>query len=111
MLTISSLSKLYGDVVVLEGVSFMLRPGERVALVGANGTGKSTLLRIVAGELEATAGTVSLVPGARAVYLPQDAGVRPGRTLHEEMASVFSRVDEIEHRQRALEEQMHGLAS
>src|SRR4051794_7038440 len=104
MLTVNALSRLYGDVVVLENISFMVRAGERVALVGANGTGKSTLLRIIAGDLEASSGNVALVPGARAVYLPQDAGVRPGRTLHDEMASVFSRIAEIELRQRALEE-------
>src|SRR5262245_13553871 len=111
MLTASSLSKLYADVVVLERVDLQLRAGERVALVGANGTGKSTLLRLVAGELRPDAGTIALAPGARAAYLPQDAGVAPGRTLHDEMASVFARLAEIETRQRELEDEMHALAS
>src|SRR5437870_860917 len=111
MLSVTSLSKLYADVVVLEDVSFQVRAGERVALVGANGTGKSTLLRLIAGQLQPDAGTIVLAPGARAAYLPQDAGVAPGRTLHEEMASVFARIAEIEERQRELEEQMHALAA
>src|SRR5918911_4863383 len=111
MLTVSSLSKLYADLVVLENVNLQLRAGERVALVGANGTGKSTLLRLIAGELRPDSGTIALAPGARAAYLPQDAGVEPGRTLHDEMASVFARVAEIEARQRELEEQMHALAA
>src|SRR5262245_13502371 len=111
MLTVSSISKLYADVVVLADVSFQLRSAERVALVGANGTGKSTLLRLIAGELRPDAGSISLAPGTRAVYLPQDAGVAPGRTLHDEMASVFARIAEIERRQRELEERMHRLAA
>src|SRR5690242_20017623 len=108
MLTVSSLAKLYADVVVLEDVTFQVRAGERVALVGANGTGKSTLLRLIAGQLQPDLGTISLAPGARAAYLPQDAGVAPGRTLHDEMASVFARIAEIEARQRDLETEMHA---
>src|SRR5438067_10973825 len=111
MLSVTSLSKLYADVVVLEGVSFQVRAGERVALVGANGTGKSTLLRLIAGQLRPDAGAIVRAPGTRAAYLPQDAAVAPGRTLHDEMASVFARIAEIEGRQRELEGQMHALAA
>src|SRR5687767_13859508 len=109
MLTVSGITKLYSDVIVLEDVSFLLRAGERASLVGANGTGKSTLLRIIAGQIAPDKGAIGLAAGARAAYLPQDAAVRPGRTLHDEMASVFGRVAEIELRQRELEETMHGL--
>jgi len=109
VLTLSGITKLYSDVVVLEDVSFLLRAGERAALVGANGTGKSTLLRMIAGQLSPDRGAIGLAPAARAAYLPQDAAAQPGRTLHEEMVSVFGRVAEIEQRQRELEGAMHGL--
>src|SRR5262245_58397022 len=109
MLTVNALAKLYADVVVLEGVGFQLRAGERVALVGANGSGKSSLLRLIAGQLRPDAGAIVLAPGARTAYLPQDAAVAPGRTLHDEMASVFARIAEIEARQRELEAEMHAL--
>jgi ATP-binding cassette subfamily F protein 3 len=111
VLTLNGVAKLYGDTIVLESCSFQLRAGERVALVGPNGAGKTTLLKIVAGQLRPDAGTVVYAPGARAAYLPQDAGVAPGRTLHDEMASVFGRIGEIEARQRALEDQMGRLAA
>ncbi|HEY3081319.1 MAG TPA: ABC-F family ATP-binding cassette domain-containing protein [Chloroflexota bacterium] len=108
MLTLNGVAKLYGDTLVLEDCSFQLRAGERVAMVGPNGAGKTTLLRILAGQLQPDAGTVVYSPGARAAYLPQDAGVAPGRTLHAEMASVFGRIGDIEARQRALESEMGG---
>jgi ATP-binding cassette subfamily F protein 3 len=106
MLTVTGVAKLYGDTLVLEECSFQLRAGERVGLVGPNGAGKTTLLRILAGQMQPDAGTVVYAPGARAAYLPQDAGVAPGRTVHDEMTSVFGRIGEIEARQRELEEEM-----
>ena len=54
-------------------VGFTVSPGEHAALVGVNGTGKTTLLRILAGELSADAGTFAL--GGRALYMPQDVGM------------------------------------
>ena len=80
MLKASDITKDFGDLVALEGVSLHGAPGEMVALVGHNGAGKSTLLRILSGLLEATSGTVTIggqPPGsmeARALtsYLPDN---------------------------------------
>ena len=80
MLKASDITKDFGDLVALEGVSLTAAPGEMVALVGHNGAGKSTLLRILSGLLEATSGTVTIgdhAPGsleARALtsYLPDN---------------------------------------
>lgn len=80
MLKASDITKDFGDLIALEGVSIHAAPGEMVALVGHNGAGKSTLLRILSGLLEATSGAVTIAghsPGsmeARALtsYLPDN---------------------------------------
>ena len=71
LLSAEHLSKTYGDRTVLDGVSLYLEPGEKLGVIGVNGTGKSTLLRILAGEEEPDAGTVSRDPNVRLNYLPQ----------------------------------------
>jgi ATPase subunit of ABC transporter with duplicated ATPase domains len=72
VLTVEGVSKAYGPKRVLEGVSVTLRRGERVAIIGPNGLGKSTLLKIATGNLEADAGTVKWGHETRVGYFPQD---------------------------------------
>lgn len=72
MLTVSNISKHYGATSILERVSFNVAPGERVGLIGPNGCGKTTLLRIIAGQLAPDSGSVLLTPAqARLGYLEQ----------------------------------------
>ncbi len=61
------------DVDVLRNVSFNIRAGERIAVIGANGVGKSTLMRCLSGELKPTAGRITWAENAEAGYMPQDA--------------------------------------
>src|SRR4051794_26355384 len=76
-----------GGDLLFEGVSFNLAPGEHVGLVGANGVGKSTLLRILAGELGAEEGEAA--SGGRAAYMPQDVGVDGAdRTVRELLTTL-----------------------
>jgi len=97
MLEVENLHAGYGRVPILTGVSFSISPGESVGVLGHNGMGKTTLLRALAGELQASAGTIrydgrDLTRSAAAVraragmgYVPQGQGVFPGLTVYENM--------------------------
>jgi ATPase subunit of ABC transporter with duplicated ATPase domains len=72
MISVSNLSKEYGERVLFADASFQLNPGERYGLVGANGSGKTTLLNILTGDLEGSSGTVSMAKSLRLGVLRQD---------------------------------------
>lgn len=82
MLAVSNISKSFGIKNILDQVSFTLKQGERAGLIGPNGCGKTTLLRILAGIDPADSGTVHLTPShLRIGYLPQGLVFRPGETI------------------------------
>jgi ATPase subunit of ABC transporter with duplicated ATPase domains len=72
MISVSNLSRSFGDRVLFEDAAFQLNPGERYGIVGANGCGKTTLLSILTGDLEPSTGTVSVPKAARLGVLRQD---------------------------------------
>ena len=82
MLVVSNIHKRYGGVPLLEGVSFTLNRGERAGLVGPNGCGKTTLLRLISGLEPPDEGSIAFVPGSlRVGYLPQGLTPTPGATV------------------------------
>src|SRR4030066_1007935 len=89
MLTAHYLSKSFELQTLFENISFSLNPGMRTALVGPNGCGKTTLMRILMGIEEPTSGHVSHDPHLRIGYLPQGFEPNPSLTL-EEIISQYS---------------------
>src|SRR6266550_1556852 len=104
MIQLSSAGKRYGHKLLFEGVDWLITPKDRIGLVGANGTGKSTLLKVL-GKLETLDyGSISIAKGISAGYLPQDGLTLSGRTVFAECMSVFSKL-------RAMEEEMEQLTA
>jgi ATP-binding cassette subfamily F protein 3 len=82
MLQVSNLSKRYGDDVILDGVSFVVNPGDRAGLIGPNGCGKTTLFRCILGDERPDNGSVTLSPpGLRLGYLAQGLQYVPSETI------------------------------
>jgi ATPase subunit of ABC transporter with duplicated ATPase domains len=86
-LTAHDVQITFGGLTVLDGVDLSVGPGDRVGILAPNGVGKSTLLKILAGELEPDAGTVIRSPATTTVVrLAQEPDIRPGETLAEHLA-------------------------
>ncbi len=105
-LSISHISKIFGYQPVLNNVSFILNAQERIGLVGANGVGKSTLLKIITGEIEADDGTITLSSGMQIGYLAQAIAGVDHLTLGELIAESMSNLHALESRMRELETRM-----
>jgi len=95
LLAVNNLRKYYGVEPVLNGVSFEVRPGDKVSLVGPNGAGKTTLLRLLSRAEEADAGSLELHSSARLGFLEQQPRFQPGRTVWEEAADALRELREI----------------
>lgn len=89
ILNVSHLSHSYGGCEIFENVSFRLLEGEHVALVGANGEGKSTFLSIITGRLTPDAGTVEWAKRVKTGYLDQHTVLQPGMTIRETLRMAF----------------------
>ena len=89
MLRVHEIKKAYGGHQALDGVTFEIGDRDKVALVGVNGAGKSTLLKIIAGLLPQDEGLIKVTERTEVSYLPQDANIRTGRSLWDEMMTSF----------------------
>jgi ABC transport system ATP-binding/permease protein len=86
LISIDAVAIAYGHLPLLDDVALQIESGERIALIGRNGTGKSTLLKIVSGEQAADAGTVWRQPAIRIARLEQDVPLSSSRTVFEIVA-------------------------
>lgn len=106
LLAIENISKSYGDNQVLNQVTFSVDRGQKLGLVGANGVGKSTLLKIIVGEVNADSGRARIQPSATVGYLPQVFQDTDNLTLDQMMARSLGDLTDMEVELRRLEAAM-----
>jgi len=104
MIQISGAGKRYGPKILFQDAGWLVTPKERTGIVGANGTGKSSLLKVLAGIEGLDSGTIAVQRGVSIGYLPQEGLSLSGRSVFAECMTVF-------HELRALEEEQEQLAA
>src|ERR1700681_2509190 len=109
MIQLSSAGKRYGHKLLFDGADLLITPRDRVGLVGANGTGKSTFLKILAGSETLDYRSVSVAKGITSGYLPQDGLTLSGQTVFAECMSVFSRLRDMEQELEQLTSRMSEI--
>ena len=107
MIQLQGAGKRFGHKLLFEDCDWLITPRERTGLVGGNGTGKSTLLKILCGMESLDYGTISFTKGMTLGYLPQDGLALSGRTVFQEAMSVF---DSLRAMEKELEELHHKMA-
>ena len=106
MMQRSSAGKRFGPKLLFENLNWLITPNDRVGLVGANGTGKSTLLKILGGIESLDYGAITCAKNTTFGYLPQDGLRLEGRTVFDECMSVFSDLQSME---KEMEELAHKM--
>lgn len=106
MLSISSLSKMQGGELLYSNVNFQIYSGEKVGLVGPNGTGKTTLFRMITGEDSAYEGQISFSDKLRLAYFSQNVGEMKGQTALDVVLSGDEKVKELQKKLNRYEEQL-----
>src|SRR6267154_3274331 len=106
MIQLTAAGKRFGPKVLFQELDWLITPHDRVGLVGANGTGKTTLLKILAGTESLDYGTVTQQRGIQSGYLPQDGLSLSGRSVFAECLSVFEQVHQMQREQEDLARRM-----
>src|SRR5580700_234004 len=109
MIQLTGAGKRFGPKILFEDLNWLITPKERVGIVGANGTGKSTLLKVLAGIETLDYGSINVMKGIRAGYLPQDGITLSGRTVFAECMAVFAEIHALEAEQQDLAHRMSEL--
>ena len=106
LLRLEQVSKIYPTGEVLRNVTWEVKPGDRIGLVGVNGAGKSTQMRLIAGFEEPSSGQVVRQGSPRIAYLQQEFDVDLERSVREELFQAFGEAATVLNRQREVEEEM-----
>src|ERR1041385_5675341 len=109
MIQLSGAGKRYGPKTLFENVDWLVTPRERAGIVGGNGTGKSSMLKALAGIDGLDSGNVSTQKGVSIGYLPQEGLSLSGRSVMAECMTVFADVRALEEEQEKLAHRMAGL--
>jgi len=111
MLRLEHISKIYPTGEVLKDITWEVKIGDRIGLVGVNGAGKSTQLKIITGEVEPTAGEVVRPANLHIAYLTQDFEVDLTRTVREEFWTVFSEANSVQQSMTRIQRQMETAST
>lgn len=95
MIHLSNITKRFGDRVLYQNATFMVRPEDKIGLVGPNGSGKTTIFELIAGLDSADHGTIAIDPGVLIGYFSQDVGEMAGRSALEETLAGAGRVSQL----------------
>ena len=103
---LTNVSIAYGDRDILSSVNLTVRDRERVALTGANGSGKTTVMRLISREITPDSGEISIPREARLAYLQQSGIEHAGTTLYAELETAFDEFHEVETERRRIEHEL-----
>jgi ATP-binding cassette, subfamily F, member 3 len=106
MLSVSNISKSYNAEYLFRGVTFNVGMGDRIAIIGQNGTGKTTLFEIIAGTINPDNGSVAVRRGTTIGYLRQDINHTSSRRLLEEVVQSSPNIKKLEHKVQMLQEDL-----
>ncbi|NED11111.1 TlrC/CarA/OleB/SrmB family ABC-F type ribosomal protection protein [Streptomyces sp. SID9124] len=109
-LTLQNVTRRYDDHVVLDDVTFSIRPGEKAGIIGDNGAGKSTLLRLIAGRDRADNGELTVVAPGGTGYLAQSLALPAGAAVQDAVDAALAGLRELEARMHRAEAGLKGLA-
>jgi len=104
MIHVEGLSKRYGDRILFDDTGWHVRKQDRIGLAGPNGSGKTTILRMLAGIEEPDSGTIRMASDTTIGYLPQDGIVHSGRTVREEVVTAFEEILALKAEQHRIED-------
>ncbi|MFI3265023.1 MAG: ABC-F family ATP-binding cassette domain-containing protein [Rikenellaceae bacterium] len=96
MVSVEGITVEFGGTSLFKDISFAINDKDRIALMGKNGAGKSTMLKIIAGERTPTRGKITIADGGKVGYLPQHLMVDDGRTVYQEACQAFEHLFKIE---------------
>jgi ATP-binding cassette subfamily F protein 3 len=106
MISVNSVTVAFGGTPLFDNISFLINPKDRIGLAGRNGAGKSTMLKLLAGEQNPTKGEVAIPRECKIGYLPQDMTHQHGRTVYEETETAYQEVQSLQKRLEDINNQL-----
>src|SRR6185369_14907276 len=106
MISVNSVTVSFGAYNLFDNISFLINPKDRIGLAGKNGAGKSTMLKLLAGEQNPTKGEIAAPRECKIGYLPQDMIHQHGRTVFEETQTAYQEVQLLQKRLEVINDQL-----